>query len=73
MSSSLIASADLGMETAIYAKVRRQLLPFLFLLYVVAYLDRINVGFAALQMNRVVWTVPSTWSAIAIARRADRP
>ncbi len=28
-----------------------RLLPFLFLLYVVAYLDRINVGFAALQMK----------------------
>jgi MFS transporter, ACS family, tartrate transporter len=33
------------------AHVRRRLLPFMFLLYVVAYLDRINVGFAALQMN----------------------
>jgi len=33
-------------------KVRRHLLPMLFLLYVVAYLDRINVGFAALNMNR---------------------
>jgi len=40
------------MESAVYGKVRRRLLPFLFLLYVVAYLDRINVGFAALQMNR---------------------
>jgi ACS family tartrate transporter-like MFS transporter len=33
-------------------KMRRHLLPLLFLLYVVAYLDRINVGFAALNMNR---------------------
>jgi ACS family tartrate transporter-like MFS transporter len=32
-------------------KLRWHLLPFLFLLYVVAYLDRINVGFAALQMR----------------------
>jgi carbohydrate kinase (thermoresistant glucokinase family) len=32
-------------------KLRLRLLPFLFLLYVVAYLDRINVGFAALQMK----------------------
>lgn len=32
-------------------KIRWKLLPFLFLLYVVAYLDRINVGFAALQMK----------------------
>jgi D-galactonate transporter len=38
-------------SSAVLAKVRRRLIPFLFLLYIVAYLDRINVGFAALQMN----------------------
>jgi len=32
-------------------RIAWRLLPFLFLLYVVAYLDRINVGFAALQMK----------------------
>jgi len=37
---------------ATLAKVGRKLLPFAFLLYIVNYLDRINVGFAALQMNR---------------------
>src|SRR5439155_27314089 len=37
--------------SAVVGKVRRRLIPFLFLLYIVAYLDRINVGFAALQMN----------------------
>ncbi len=33
-------------------KVARRLLPFLFLLYVFAYLDRVNVGFAAGSMER---------------------
>jgi len=33
------------------AKAARRLIPFMFVLYVVAYLDRINVGFAALQMR----------------------
>jgi len=33
-------------------KVRWRLIPFLFLLYVVAYLDRVNVGFASIDMNR---------------------
>jgi D-galactonate transporter len=33
------------------SKVGRRLLPFLLLLYVVAWLDRVNIGFAALQMN----------------------
>jgi ACS family tartrate transporter-like MFS transporter len=33
-------------------KVRWRLIPFLFLLYVIAYLDRVNVGFASIDMNR---------------------
>ncbi len=37
---------------AALARIRRRLLPFIFLLYIAAYLDRINAGFAALQMNR---------------------
>ncbi len=38
-------------DDAIYARVSRRLLPFLFLCYVAAYLDRVNVGFAKLQMQ----------------------
>jgi ACS family tartrate transporter-like MFS transporter len=33
-------------------KVRTRILPFTFLLLVVAFIDRINIGFAALTMNR---------------------
>ncbi|MHB2206408.1 MFS transporter [Methylobacterium sp. CM6257] len=36
--------------TRIYRKVTRRLVPFLFTCYVAAYLDRVNVGFAKLQM-----------------------
>jgi ACS family tartrate transporter-like MFS transporter len=39
-------------DSSLARKVRRHLLPMLFLLYIVAYLDRINIGFAALSMNR---------------------
>src|SRR6202795_2252954 len=35
----------------VISKLTRRLLPFMFLLYIVNYLDRINVGFAALQMR----------------------
>lgn len=35
-----------------YAKITRRLIPFLLLLYVIAWFDRVNVGFAALHMNR---------------------
>jgi D-galactonate transporter len=39
-------------EEATYRKVARRLLPTLFLCYVLAYLDRVNVGFAKLQMQK---------------------
>ncbi len=50
------------MLAAAVAKARRRLLPFLFLLYVVSYLDRINVGFASLQMNRALQFSSVTYS-----------
>nr|WP_295782830.1 MFS transporter [Rhodoferax sp.] len=39
-----------ALEDRTYRKVAWRLIPFLFLCYVVAYLDRVNVGFAKLQM-----------------------
>ncbi|MCE1246818.1 MAG: MFS transporter [Firmicutes bacterium] len=38
-------------EEKTFGKAALKLIPFLFLLYVIAYIDRINVGFAALGMN----------------------
>ena len=43
------------------ARVRRRLVPFLFLLYLVSYLDRVNVGFAALRMNAALGFSASTY------------
>jgi ACS family tartrate transporter-like MFS transporter len=40
-----------GVPTVTMRKVTLRLIPFLFVLYIVAWLDRVNVGFAALQMN----------------------
>lgn len=37
-------------EASVYRKVTWRIVPFLMLCYVVAYLDRVNVGFAKLQM-----------------------
>jgi MFS transporter, ACS family, tartrate transporter len=37
---------------ALYSKISWWLIPYMFLLYIVAYLDRVNVGFAALDMQR---------------------
>ena len=40
-----------GKPTDVYAKVTWRLVPLLFVCYVLSYLDRINVGFAQLQMK----------------------
>jgi MFS transporter, ACS family, tartrate transporter len=41
-----------SIATSALRKVRWRLIPFLFILYIIAYLDRVNVGFAAIDMNR---------------------
>ena len=45
-------------EQAVVRKVSRRLIPFLIFCYFVAYLDRVNVGFAALTMNRALGFTP---------------
>ena len=37
---------------AVYRRITRRLIPYLFVLYIVAYIDRVNVGFAAMDMKR---------------------
>lgn len=44
-------AAEAGVE-AIYNKIAKRILPFLTLLFVIAWLDRVNVGFAKLQMQQ---------------------
>jgi MFS family permease len=41
-----------SLEDKIYAKVDLRVVPFLFLCYILAYLDRVNVGFAKLTMAK---------------------
>src|SRR5262245_12614409 len=49
-SAPTITSISPGTKTI--RKMQIRILPYLFLLYVIAYLDRINIGFAALTMNK---------------------
>jgi MFS family permease len=49
MATPIVAGAP-DLEAKTYAKVDRRLIPFLFLCYILAYLDRVNLGFAKLQM-----------------------
>jgi MFS transporter, ACS family, tartrate transporter len=45
-------TTTISIETRTIQKVRIRILPFVFLFFVVAFLDRINIGFAALTMNK---------------------
>jgi len=59
---SAVRADDTGvLEATVFAKVRARLIPFMFLLYVVNYLDRVNIGFAALQMNRDLGFSPEVY------------
>jgi ACS family tartrate transporter-like MFS transporter len=49
MASAVVRADELPVITL--RKITWRLIPFLFLLYVIAWLDRVNVGFAGLEMN----------------------
>ena len=52
IAGTVVSSSESSLERRTIRKLQIRLLPFLFLLYVVAFLDRINIGFAALTMNK---------------------
>jgi len=47
-----VSDAIPELEAATLRRVTRRLIPFMFVLYIANYLDRVNVSFAALHMNR---------------------
>jgi ACS family tartrate transporter-like MFS transporter len=50
MKTGAIAADQL--ERKVIRKLQWRLIPFLFLLYVISFIDRVNIGFAALTMNK---------------------
>ena len=46
-------------QDQVFAKCARRLIPFMVLLYLVNFLDRLNVGFAALTMNKDLGLSPA--------------
>ncbi|WP_260854239.1 MFS transporter [Paraburkholderia sp. BCC1886] len=52
---------DSQIEHAVMRKVIRRFVPLLFICFVVAFLDRVNVGFAALTMNHDIGLSASTF------------
>jgi MFS transporter, ACS family, tartrate transporter len=52
---------DKALEIATMRRVSWRLMPFLTLAYLLCYIDRVNVGFASLQMNKAVGIDPKTY------------
>ena len=50
MSQAATATSDV--ERRAIARVQARLIPFIFICYVIAYLDRVNIGFAATELQR---------------------
>ena len=46
-------------EARVLCKIAWRILPFVMLLYLVSFLDRVNVGFAALTMNKAIGLTPA--------------
>src|ERR1700741_5606966 len=58
---SVTTTQDQEFEATGMRRVSWRLMPFLLAAYLICYIDRVNVGFAALQMNRAVGIDPKTY------------
>src|SRR5215469_13927504 len=54
-------ASDRVLEASTIRRVSWRLMPFLLLAYLICYIDRVNVGFAALQMNKAVGLDPKIY------------
>jgi MFS transporter, ACS family, tartrate transporter len=50
---------SLELEARVVRKISWRILPFVMLLYFISFLDRVNVGFAALSMNKEIGLTPA--------------
>src|SRR5260221_14236019 len=58
---SFAATEDKALEVATMRRVSWRLMPFLIAAYLICYIDRVNVGFASLQMNKAIGIDPKTY------------
>ncbi len=58
---SMTMTKDQALEAVVMKRVSWRLMPFLLAAYLICYIDRVNVGFAALQMNKAVGIDPKTF------------
>ncbi|HEV2112200.1 MAG TPA: MFS transporter [Gammaproteobacteria bacterium] len=62
---SVTASTAIAAEDAVYRKVTARLIPFLFCCYVMAHVDRNNIGYAVLQMKSDLGFTDATYGLAA--------
>ncbi|MBV9825742.1 MAG: MFS transporter [Alphaproteobacteria bacterium] len=55
------AAADRALEARVMRRVFWRLMPFLLFAYLICYIDRVNVGFASLQMNKALGLDPKIY------------
>src|SRR3954447_2056004 len=58
---SMAATGDKVVEDVVMRRVFWRLMPFLLAAYLICYIDRVNAGFASLQMNKAVGIDPKTY------------
>lgn len=51
----------MDIEQRTLGKIKRRLIPFCMLLFILNYIDRVNIGFAALQMNKDLGFSPAVY------------
>jgi len=52
--SHVLSAPSVAAEKGVYAKVSWRIMPLLLICYMIAYLDRINIGYAQLQMKQTL-------------------
>ena len=50
-----------GLESRVIRKISWRIVPFIMLLYFIAFIDRVNIGFAALTMNKDLGFSPAVF------------
>ena len=54
-----------AIEISVIRKLRTRIIPFVFVLFVIAFIDRINIGFAALTMNKELAVTSQQYGFVA--------
>jgi len=60
-----MTNLSVSLEERTIRKVKARILPYIFLLYIVAFLDRVNLGYAALDMNEALGLTSEVFGLIS--------